>query len=198
MDPPQVTDVQYGNAWIPLNHNKFGKTSMSHAGYAVTKKTCESCSIRHSHWKTKTKYSLNKTCCHQGQPVPKEQSFVFRYSMHEDSGEKKMDIVIYGSGSIHVFCETRALEQFYNKWSHIKALPNYSIFPEIPHLWDTTDVLSTVSMSLTLKVFLHLLHLPSLSLFFFPPFPSQAFSCLLLCCVYDLIPFLPQITNRSF
>lgn len=31
----------------------------------------------------------------------------------------------------------------------MKALPNYSMFPEI-HFWDTIDVLPTVSMSLTL------------------------------------------------
>jgi len=53
MDPPQVTDVQYENAWIPLNHSKSGKTAMSHAARAVTKKTCESCSIGHIHWPTK-------------------------------------------------------------------------------------------------------------------------------------------------
>lgn len=59
---------------------------------------------------------LNKTFCCQVQAVPKEQSSVFRYSMHEDSGVKnKMDVVVCGSGSTRVFCEPRALQQFYNK-----------------------------------------------------------------------------------
>lgn len=39
---------------------------------------------------------LNKTCCCQGQAVPKEQRSVFRYSMHEDNGRKnKMDVVVW-------------------------------------------------------------------------------------------------------
>lgn len=160
MDPPQVTDVQYGNAWIPLNQNKFGKTAMFHAGYAVTKKTCESCSIRHIHWKTKTKYSLNKTCCHQGQPVPKDQSSLFRYSMHEDSKGKKMDIVICGSGSIHVFCETRALEQFYNK--------SYKSTAQLQHISRNTTSLGHYRCSVYCE---HELYLESV-----PPPSSSTFS----------------------
>lgn len=71
--------------WKCLNSTQsqqVWKTATSHAAHAATKKTRESCSIRHIH------QNLNKTCCWHGQAVPKEQNFVLRYIMHKDSRGK--------------------------------------------------------------------------------------------------------------
>lgn len=61
--------------------------------------------------KNQTKPSVAKV-----RQCPESKGLSLGYGTHEDRGEKPTaDIAFCYYGGIHVFCEARALEQFYNE-----------------------------------------------------------------------------------